>query len=129
MWKERSTCYKDKGEPLKALRAIKEALKYTQREDYACYVRAQICWIEERFQDAFTELNRAIELNPTKARYYHFRGFLYSCVENAETDVGAQRNELREYDKALALNYRRGALLYNNIGYVLYEQQYADLPL
>lgn len=88
---------------------------------------------------------RAIELNPTKARYYHFRGitapgwlgvfhfiidwngdsgFLHSCAENAEHDPNAQRQELVDYDKALSLNYRRGALLYNNIGYVYYEQEY-----
>jgi tetratricopeptide (TPR) repeat protein len=101
---------------------LRQADKYAElaKDDaFRKFIHAECFWMRDNNVRAKEEITKAIELNPNRPRFYHFRGFI-------EKDFDA---EMKDYEEILKHHptYPRMSTIYNNMGFAkskiqLYEE-------
>lgn len=123
---ERAFNYKDKEMIVRGLLDLRTAHKTARDEAHSCFIRAQQHWLKNECQKSYEQIDKAIQLHP-KPRYYHFRGFIFSTL-SAEKDEKNINAEISDYEFILEHHkeYKRIAVVYNNLAYVCFDQQRYD---
>jgi len=117
----------DKEDLDMVLKTIESALKkYPDNKDFT-QEKITTLIIMERVDEAKSELEEAIENEPTNPQYYYFLGYLYDSQEEVEPAI-------ENYEKAIELNpdyyeanYNLGVMHYNKARDVVSELN--NLPL
>ena len=99
------------------LKDCDRALEYgtlSRRDKAATYVNRGIILVAlERYQDAFSDYHRAMDLMPELPESYIGRGNIYFLA-------GKPEQAIEDYNKALKLNISRDYIAYLNLG-IVYE--------
>jgi len=127
-FQERAFSWQDKGFTVNALLDLRAAEKYCTDEAFRHFIYSHCYWAKGNNEKAYEEISTAIKINPANPRFYHFRGFLQSTLAKGRDDTVSQELEMNDYlfIEKNHPNYKRIAVVYNNMGFVYYDQMKLD---
>jgi len=130
----------DENNSKKAFKDLLEAEAKCTSIPYGHLIKSQKCWVRSDLKQAWQHINDACLADPNEPRFLHFRGtlngrcdkretntgkgYLQSTLAEGSTDSVSQEKELADYMKILdTMNYKRKAVIHNNIGYIKYVRR------
>lgn len=120
----------DIDKPKRAFRDLESALEVCTSSSYSLLLQSQQCWVTKRLQEAWQYINESIRVDSNNPKAYHFRAYLQSLLSSGPGDEESFEKERADYDKIMnSFQYKRLAIVHNNLGYLCYEKRSIDEAL